>query len=451
MAKKKNKGEIKLNKVHNGKEFTNSFHFVGLVKPVRKKDNDSDNWFDVEFFDTTTTQTNKPRRVLQFNIETAFKNELKVELAGMEMPMANVYSSLHKKNFKINWEDRFDKSKYPDDSYHLIDTDWDKTEKLSKLVDKDIWVEVKGHYEFSSFTNDDGNEVNTVKRIIDQIIPLKNGEITITGLKEGEVFRAYDSAEDGIYLGMGKADKTGTATLRVGWLNPEGGKLYICKVENDTEGKRAEQEYNDSVVENGRITVKNNVDSQIRLPKADGKGFEYVPYVRDFKDENFKEINTFEMQIGIKSTYQDETTKDTKVNAVYLDYGKEKSVPKDVELIAYYKEASEGKQPFADAIARLNRLDFLVVEGIDNNRAEFALVEVEEKEEDNPFADVDEKVSDYEQVSTGTKKGLEILRYVTGTYSRELLTEEEISSETVNGDPFANPPTTEVSEDDLPF
>lgn len=35
MAKKKD--EIKINKKHGGKEFTNSFRFVGLVKPVRKK------------------------------------------------------------------------------------------------------------------------------------------------------------------------------------------------------------------------------------------------------------------------------------------------------------------------------------------------------------------------------------------------------------------------------
>lgn len=450
MAKKKNKGEIKLNKNHGGKEFSNSYHFVGLVKPVRKKDQESDNWFDVEIFDTNKTQTGKDRRVLQFNIETAFKNELKVELAGMEMPQANVYSSTHKKNYKIAWEDRFDKTKYPDDTYHLIDPDWDKAEKFSKTIQKDMWVEVKGHYEFSSFINDEGNEISIVKRIIDQVFPLKNGEVIIKGLKENDVYKAYDSAEGGNYLGMGKADKEGVATLRVGWLNPEGGKLYICKVENDTEGKRIEQNYNDSILEGERITVKNNVDSQIRLPKADGTGFEYVTYVRDFKDENFKEINSFEMQVGIKSTYQDEETLNTKINGVYLDYGKERSTPRDVELIVYYKEAEEGKTPLATAFSRLNRLDFLVAEGIDNNRAEFARVEVKETEDDNPFEDVGEKVTDYEQVSSGTKKGLEVLRYIAGTYKRELLLEEEITvpSNDTNGDPFAN---VEISDDDLPF
>lgn len=444
---KKNKGEIKINKKHEGKEFSNNFHFVGLVKPVRKKDTDSDNWYDVEIFDTNQTQTGKARRVLQFNIETAYKNELKVELAGMEMENAYAYSSTHKNTVKLNWTDRFDKSKYPDETYHLIDTDWDKTEKLAKVIKKDMWVEVKGKYEFNTFINDEGEEISTVKRIIEYVIPLKNGEVTITGLKENDVFKAYDAPEEGNYLGMGKANKEGVATLRVGWLNPEGGKLYICKVENDVEGKRVEQEYNEEVLENDRFTIKNNVDSQIRLPKTDGKGYEYVTYVRKFKDENFKEINSFEMQLGIKSTYQDEQTLDTKINGVYLDYGKDKSVPRDVELIVYYKEAEEGKTPFATAFARLNRLDFLVVEGVDNNRAEFALIEVAEKEEDNPFEDVEEKVSDYEQVSTGTKKGLEVLRYITGTFSRGLLTEEEIElNPTKSDDPF-----TEVNDDDLPF
>jgi len=447
MAKKKNKGDIKLNKVHNGKEFTNNFHFVGLVKPVRKKD-ESDSWYDVEIFDTTITRTDKERRVLQFNIETAFKNELKLELAGMEQPKANVYSSTHKKNHKIDWADRYDKTKYPDDTYHLIETDWDKVERFGKLVQKDMWVEVSGHYEFDKFENNDGEEVKTVKRIVDRIFPLKNGEVHISGVKENDIFRAYDSETDGNYLGMGKGDKEGKAIVRVGWLNPEGGKLYICKVEDEVEGKRTEQTYSEGKVENGRITVINNTDSQIRLQKADG-GYEYVTYVRDFKGEGFTEINSFEMQVGIKSTYQDDTTLDTKINGVYLDYGKDKSVPKDVELIVYYKEAADGKTPLSTAFSRLQRLDFFVAEGIDNNRAEFALVEVQEADDDNPFADVEEKVSDFEQVSTGTKKGLEVLRYIVGTFKRGLLTEEEISEQVSdNDDPFAD---VEIKEDDLPF
>lgn len=449
---KKNKGEIKLNKNHGGKEFSNSFHFVGKVKPVQKKDQDTDSWYDVEIFDTNKTQTNKDRRVLQFIVETAFKNELKVELAGMEMENVWVYSSTHKKSAKLDWADRNDKTKYPDETYHLIQTDWDKTERLGKIVEKDMWVEVKGKYEFSSFTNEEGQVINNIKRIIEHVVPLKNGEVTIKGLTEGDTFKAYDSAEDGNYLGMGKVNKEGVATIRVGWLNPEGGKLYITKVTDDVEGKRAEQTYTSTVVEGERISIKNNVDSQIGLPKADGsRGYNYVPYVRDFKDENFKEINSFEIQLGIKSTYQDETTLDTKINGVYLDYGKDKSVPRDVELVVYYKEAEEGKTPFATAFGRLNHLDFLVVEGIDNNRAEFTMVEVAEKEDDNPFEDVDEKVTSYEQASSGTKKGLEVLRYIQGTFARELLTEEEITLNVTSGeDPFSKSPI-EVDDEQLPF
>ncbi len=80
----------------------------------------------------------------------------------------------------------------------------------------------------------------------------------------------------------------------------------------------------------------------MRVAEPNGK-YSYVPYVRDFGSENFTEHNKFEMRLGIKSTYQDEETKDTKVNGVYLDYGKDRSVPKDVDLVVYYKEPEEGK------------------------------------------------------------------------------------------------------------
>jgi hypothetical protein len=443
----KNRTTIKLNKKHEGKEFRNEFRFVGQVKPVRKKDQDSDNWFDVPFYQITETQTKKARKVLQFNIETAFKNELKVELAGMEKDLAYVYSSKHKKSASVAWDDRLNKEAYPDDTYHYIQQEWDKTESIGNLISVGMWVDVRGHYEFDTFTNDDGEEFKSVKRIIDQVYPLKNGEVVVTGLKKDDTFRAYDAAEDGNYLGMGKADDTGTVSIKVGWLNPEGGKLYICKVDGDTEGKRTVVEYNEDVIENGRITVRNNITNDIQLIGEDGKKV-YKPYVRNFKSPEFFEVNTFEMQIGIKSTYQDEETKNTKVNAVYLAYGKERSVPKDVELTVYYKEPEGEKKPFADAFARLNRLDFLIVEGVDNNRAEFAMVEVKEQEEDNPFADIEEKTTSYEQVSTGTRKGLEILKYLGGTYKKELLTEEEISVEQKNDDPFAQ---VDIQDDDLPF
>lgn len=449
MANKKN--EIKLNKNHQGKEFSNQFHIAGLVKPVRKKDEETDSWYDVELYETTTTSSGKPRRVLQFVVETANRNELKVELAGMEKEQAWLYSSTEGKSKPIAWNDRLDKSKYPNETYHYIDQEWDKAEKLANIVEVGMWVEIKGHYEFNEFTTDDGNEIKITKRIIDQLTPLKNGKVIVTGLEKGTTFRAYDKVEDGNYLGMGKADKNGTASIRVGWLNPEGGELFITKIVNDENTEFIKIPYSDGeTVVNERITSINNTESSIRVNKEDGSGFEYIDYVRDFRSEEFKEINSFEMQLGILSTYQDETTKNTKINGVYLTYGKERSTPHSVELEVFYVEPEEGKASFADAFARLNRLDFLVVEGIDNNRAEVALVEVMDMEADNPFADVAEKAVTYEQVTTGTKKGLEVLRYVQGTYKKEVLTEEEISKEE---NPFANPPaeTKELSVADLPF
>lgn len=444
----KNRTEIKLNKNHGGKEFRNDFRFIGLVKPVRKKEQDEDSWFDVPYFQNTITSTKKQRRVLQFNIETANRNELKVELAGMEKDLAYIYSSKHKKSAPVAWDDRFDKSKYPDETYHYIEQEWDKTESISKYIVDGMWADVRGHYEFDVFENDDGDEIKLVKRIIDQVFPLKNGEVVIKGLKDGDEFRVFDGEKDGNQLGYGKADKEGVATLKVGWLNPKGGKLYLCKLDGGDEGERVAQEYNEGLTETERITIKNNIINDIQYGvNKDGKK-QYIAYIRDFKHEDFFEVNSFEMQLAIKSTYQDENTKDTKVNAVYLNYGKEKSVPQDVELTVYYKEPVENKASIADAFSRLERLDFLVAEGIDNNRAEFAMVEIQETEDDNPFEDVGEKTTAYEQVSTGTKKGLEIVNYIGGTFKRGIITEEEISKESSSEDPFA---TVEIKDDDLPF
>ncbi|MDJ1631379.1 hypothetical protein QNN00_17620 [Bacillus velezensis] len=58
-------------------------------------------------------------------------------------------------------------------------------------------------------------------------------------------------------------------------------------------------------------------------------------------------------------------------------------------------------------------------------------------------------MASFETVSTGTRKGLEILNYIGGTYKSGLLTEEEISNENApNEDPFAE---VVVNDDDLPF
>lgn len=449
----KNKGEIKLNKKHNGKEFVSKFQYVGVVKPVQKKDEQSDNWYNVEISDITTTRTNKPRKVTQFVVETAYRNNLKVEVAGMEMGKAFLYSQTEKRSEAIDFADRHNKSKYPNESFHLIDTDWDKAEKIGKIVKESMWVDVKGHFEFSSFETDDGKTINMVKRIIDNVVPLKNGSVEISECKKGDTFRAYDEATDGNYLGQGKADENGVATVNVGWLNPEGGKLYVSKVNQDkSETKRIEVEYTDTTSESGKFKVYNNLkECGVRVDKIDGSGYEYKDYVMDFRDEKFHEINSFEMQIGIKSTYQDETTKDTKVNGVFLSYGKEKSQVDDVELDVFYEEPNEGYKAFADSFANLNPLDFLMVYGVDNNRAEFTLVEVQEAEDDNPFADVQDKVVSYEQAASGTKKGLEIKGYIGGTYTKELLTEDEVFGSEVDrdsSDPFGS---IEISSDDLPF
>lgn len=444
MAKKKS--GIKINKRHGGKEFNNSFRVIGKVKPVMKKDAATESWVEADIYELTQTKTNKDRKVIQFIVETANRNELKVELSGIEQQLVYPYSSKHNESFELEWEHRFDKTKFPDESYKLFTTNWDLCDQLSKIIKPDMWVDVRGTYEFNSFKNDEGETVNIVKRIIKQVYPLKNGMVEINNVKSGDEYRVYDSEENGVLLGYGKA-KEEVIEINVGWLSPEGGEIFITKLNNGEEGKRAKVAYNGNVSESDRIKVFNNVESTIRINKEDGS-YEYIPFIRDFKSENFNEINEFEMQIGIKSVYQPEDSKDTKVNAAFLGYGKERSEVYDVELTVFHKEPEEGKRSIAEAFANLNRLDFLVVHGIDNNRAEFAKVEVEEPEEDNPFADVAEKVKSYEQVSTGTKKGLEILNVFAGTYVKELLTEEEITGESDQQDPFSN---VSVSDDELPF
>jgi hypothetical protein len=350
--------KIKTNSKHGGKEFKAYFKFVGRVKPVRKQDEITKSWEDQPYYlPDNKTKTGKIRRLTQFVIETAESNELKCEIAGMEQEFAYPYSSTHKKSFKIAWKDRLDKSKYPDDTYHIINgTDWDRAETVGKQLETGIWVEVTGSYDFGEY--------------------------------------------------------------------------------------------------NGKPTIKRNVEGFRLINDGDevSIGREKFKYVTDFKSPEFREVNYFNMQIGIRSTYQEEGG-DTKVNATVLFNGKDRSEPKYVELIVYQKEVSEGKRSLADAFASLNRFDFIEVTGQDNNRGEFGWVEVEETlEDDDPFAEVDpsEKVTRMERVTTGTKKGLEITGYVTNSIMRGLLTEEEISKPE---NPFANQNNdnaTENAEDD-PF
>lgn len=367
----KNKGElihmakssdykIKVNKDHGGKEFKSSFRFIGKVGQVSKKDQETDSWVKLPIYQQTKTRTDKQRRVLQFEIETALSNRLRVELSGMEQKFAYPYSSTHKKSVKVAWEDRNDKTKFPDDTYHAIEVDWDKAERLGQLIKDGDWVEVRGQYQFDTFTPDNSDDEKVfMKRIISSVRPIKDGLIV-------------------------------------------------------------------------------NDDGTTQTVKHAGEEFDYVT---DFNDPNFREVNYFSMQVGIRSTYQNEETGDTTVNGTFLDYGKERSEPKDVEMIVYQKEVLEGKKSMADAFASLNPGDFIEVVGLDNNRATFSYVDVvEELPSDDPFADVDEaeKVTRKERVTNGDKKGLEVLSYVQGSIMRDLLTEEEFkkTAELTTENPF---------------
>lgn len=350
--------KIKVNKNHNGKEFKSSFRFIGKVSAVNKKDPVTDSWEKQPIYQETTTRTNKLRRVLQFEIETALSNRLRVELAGMEQQFAYPYSRTHNKAAKVAWADRNDKTKFPDDTYHAIEVDWDKAERLGQLVKEDEWYEIRGQYQFDTFTPDNTTEEKVfVKRVISSVRPIKDGVIV-------------------------------------------------------------------------------NDDGTTQTVKHAGQEFDYVT---DFNSEAFREVNYFSMQLGIRSVYQEDSG-DTKVNAVFLDFGKERSEPKDVELMVYHKKVEKGI-PMADAFASLNTYDFIEVTGQDNNRATFAYVDiVEEIPSEDPFSQVDssEKVTRQERVTNGDKKGLEIISYVEGSLMRELLTEEELrkSAALTNNDPF---------------
>jgi hypothetical protein len=352
------KSSVKINKNHGGKEFINYFRFIGQVKPLKKKEDET--WVEQPFFEQGITKTNKPRRVLQFVLETAKGNELKIENNGMERDFAYAYSNTEKKSHRLNWSDRNDESKYPNETYHLLPPEWDLVDQLKVKLSEGSWVEVKGKYEFDTMIGENNQEINLVKRMVTEINPIENAQ-------------------------------------------------------------------------------------EIRL------GQEKFNYVTDFDSPDFRELNTFRMQIGIRSTYQNEEDKNTKVNGVYLAYGKERSIPKNVDLMVFYSEPEEGKVSLADAFARLNRLDFVEVQGVDNNRVEYTYVPVEEKNaDDNPFGDVDEqnKSVKMQRATSGSRKGLEVLSYVQGTYIKDLLTEDEITlvEQTQNND---NPLVVDL--DELPF
>lgn len=359
---------VKLNKKTGNKEFKNYFHFVGKIAPVRKQDENKE-WYDVPYFSQNLTkESKKPRRVLTFDLETSLSNKLKIELNGMEMKLVYPYSSASGKSVEVPWDDRFDKTKFPDNTYNVLGgTDWDNAEEFSKLVATDNWVEVKGYYEFSKYTPENGAPMIIVKRFIKELNEVKDGQ--------------------------------------------------EIKIDKDTT----------------------------------------ITYVTDIMSPEFKEVNYINLQIGIRSTLQNEQTGNTQVNAVVLTYGKEKSVVQDAELTVYQQEVAEGKKSLADAFATLLETDFIEIIGMDNNRATFSYVPVVEKyENDDPFADVPEEGSAtrLEKVVTGEKKGLEIISFVQKTKILEYLTIEEMTNpvSSSNEDPFAKEDIKTTTEDnDDPF
>jgi hypothetical protein len=361
---------IKPGKNHGGKEFQSSFHFIGKIKNKKEKDLTTDSWEDVPFF---RLEEEGKKKVLEFVIETDRGNDLRLKLTGKEMPFAYPYSSKHRKSVKVDWKDRFDKTTFPDDTYHLIDPEWDKADKFNESLVTGDWYEVKGKYSIYEFANDEGETIKGFTRTVSNLNKIVDGKVMI--------------------------------------------------------------------------------DGELKPVRVDNKE---LIYVADFDSPDFIEVNNFNMQIGIRSTYQDGATGNVKVNATYLDYGKQRSEPKDVELDVYQELVTEeGKKSLADAFASLNQYDFIEVKGKDNNRATYAWVDVPEViASDDPFADVEDtqRVTRQEKVINGAKKGLEITGYVGSSLMRDLLTEEEFkkSVAATTDSPFENKDSNKFTSDD-PF
>jgi hypothetical protein len=358
LADKKKKPLIKLNKKHGGKEFKSFFHYVGKVSPFYKREDGVA--VKMPYVEQTETRTKKPRRVAQFTLETAKNNQLKVESAGMEQNGVYAYSRTEGNTAFVPWADRKDKSKLPNETYHIIEADWDKIEQYHKLLKDDAWVEVKGNFEFFSFINDEGQKITITKRFINSIEPVEDGqEIKVAGQK--------------------------------------------------------------------------------------------VNYVTDFDSEDFVEVNHFDLQIGINSVYQENEGSDTKINAYFLDYGKTKSEPYQIELKVPYFEPEEGNISLANAFTKLNRFDFVQVTGRDSNRAITSEVPVAEEKDDDPFSQVgsESKANETREAITGRERSLEVLAIVSGTWRKALLTEEDVKVEEPKKN--FNPLAEENANDEDPF
>jgi hypothetical protein len=221
--------------------------------------------------------------------------------------------------------------------------------------------------------------------------------------------------------------------------------------ENDWVEVKGKYEFDKFVNEEGQeYPVIKRIISSVEVIENEQEfkiGKNTIKYICDFEDPDFTEINYFNLEIGINSVYQDEETKDTTINGIFLDYGKEKSTPKEVKLICLYKEPENNKTALADAIAQMNKYDFIEFVGVDNNRPVFAEVEDDTDSVDDLFSDVDEIVAKTRRVISGNKKGLEVTAVVNKTYQKQMLTEAEIGmtvEQQFNG-------VVVDDEDDIPF
>ncbi|MDJ1631381.1 hypothetical protein QNN00_17630 [Bacillus velezensis] len=62
----------------------------------------------------------------------------------MERDLVYAYSSKHKKTVAVPWADRNDKTKLPDETYHVITPEWDMAEQFAKSLSLVCGLKFKG-------------------------------------------------------------------------------------------------------------------------------------------------------------------------------------------------------------------------------------------------------------------------------------------------------------------
>lgn len=163
-------------------ETKGTFRIRGMVTG-KKRDN---------FYKETKTKTGKPMRRTSFGITYEPGKSMYVSLQGMQQD--NVYFSKAGKDGqkgevkKIPWADRFifkedgfrlignnigvtkvvnSKGEYENDKKTL--TDFDSVKEITDNLDDDDSVFVRGKLDYSSFTTDKGESVNSVKLVPNQV------------------------------------------------------------------------------------------------------------------------------------------------------------------------------------------------------------------------------------------------------------------------------------------